>query len=117
MIEHKIVLHLQCCPGNIACKLRTDYVQIAYRNVPVLARLSLLDIYDLCQVILAAVGNLDQAAYDSCLEEGFIDPLLQGMALHLQGLKLCIICWHVLTIFVLHIQRYSSCLQALPSQQ
>ena len=84
--------------------------------MPVLARLPLLNIHNLCQVILATVGNLDQAAYDSGLEEGLIDPLLQGVALHVQGFQLCIICWNILIIFILHIQRYSSCLKALPSQ-
>ena len=98
MIEHNIVTHFQRYPGNIACRY-------SEASVPVLARLSLLNIHNFCQVILATVGNLDQAAYDTRLEEGLIDPLLQGMALHVQGLQLCIVCRNILIIFVLHIQR------------
>lgn len=83
---------------------REHCVQI-YGSMPVLARLPLLNIHNLCEVILATVGHLDQAAYDSGLEEGLIHPFLQGMALHVQGLELCIIGWNVLIIFILHIQR------------
>ena len=85
--------------------LPREHCMQVFRSMPVLARLPLLNIHNLCQVILATVGNLDQAAYDSGLKEGLIHPLLQGMALHVQGLQLCIICWNVLIIFVLQIHR------------
>lgn len=79
-------------------------VQVKYRYMPVLACLPLLYVHNLCKVVLAAISHFDQAAKDSLVKEGLIDPLLQLVTFHLQRLKLNIIGWNILIIFVLHKQ-------------
>ena len=72
--------------------------------MPVLSCLPLLYVHNLCKVVFAAVSHFDQAAKDSLVKEGLIDPLLQLVTFHLQRLKLNIIGRDILVILVLHNQ-------------